>query len=86
MNQQKENLEKQTPAKYFVERGMDVREAIKAMPIVGPFTREILGRIIAEVFKRFKTTETSKLLDSMKDLKVFSIRRSLGLPLQLQTS
>ena len=30
--------------------------------------RKYLGNIIAEVFKRFKITETSKMLDRMKDL------------------
>ena len=31
-------------------------------------TKKILGNSIAEVFKRFKITETSKMLDRMKDL------------------
>jgi DNA-directed RNA polymerase subunit beta' len=62
------NLEVETPAKYFVEKGSDVRAMIKEMPIVDPFKKKILGNIIAEVFKRFKITETSKMLDRMKDL------------------
>ncbi|AGX02159.1 MULTISPECIES: DNA-directed RNA polymerase subunit beta' [Bacillaceae] len=64
----KTNLEEETPARYFVERGTDVKEAIKNMPLVDPFKKKILGNIIAEVFKRFKITETSKMLDRMKDL------------------
>ena len=43
-------------------------EAIKEMPLVAPFKKKILGNIIAEVFKRYKITETSKMLDRMKDL------------------
>ena len=62
------NLEVETPAKYFVEKGEDVTARIKEMPLVDPFKKKILGNIIAEVFKRFKITETSKMLDRMKDL------------------
>ncbi|MHC0039213.1 DNA-directed RNA polymerase subunit beta' [Pseudoneobacillus sp. C159] len=62
------NLEVETPAKYFVGKGADVRAKIKEMPLIDPFKKKILGNIIAEVFKRFKITETSKMLDRMKDL------------------
>jgi DNA-directed RNA polymerase subunit beta' len=64
----KENLEVETPEKYFVEKGANVKEIIKDMPIVDPFKKKILGSIIAEVFKRFKITETSKMLDRLKNL------------------
>ena len=64
----KGNLEVETPEKYFIEPGVNVVEAIKEMPLVAPFKKKILGNIIAEVFKRFKITETSKMLDRMKDL------------------
>ncbi|MFS8630234.1 MAG: DNA-directed RNA polymerase subunit beta', partial [Bacillales bacterium] len=64
----KENLEKGTPDKYFVGKGEDVRQRIQEMPLVEPFKKKVLGNIIAEVFKRFKITETSKMLDRMKDL------------------
>jgi DNA-directed RNA polymerase subunit beta' len=64
----KTNLEEKTPEKYFVEPGTDIKEYIKTMPIIDPFKKKILGSIIAEVFKRFKITETSKMLDRMKDL------------------
>ncbi|OIK12033.1 DNA-directed RNA polymerase subunit beta' [Bacillus sp. MUM 13] len=62
------NLEVKTPEKYFVEKGADIKEVIKAQEIIDPFKKKILGNIIAEVFKRFKITETSKMLDRMKDL------------------
>ncbi|KQU23995.1 DNA-directed RNA polymerase subunit beta' [Peribacillus butanolivorans] len=62
------NLETKTPEKYFVEKGADIPELIKAQPAIDPFKKKILGNIIAEVFKRFKITETSKMLDRMKDL------------------
>jgi DNA-directed RNA polymerase subunit beta' len=64
----RDNLEVKTPEKYFVEKGEDVVARIKSMPLVDPFKKKILGNIIAEVFKRFKITETSKMLDRMKDL------------------
>lgn len=64
----KYNLEVETPKKYFVSKGTNVKEVIKNMPLVEPFKKKILGSIIAEVFKRYKITETSKMLDRMKDL------------------
>jgi DNA-directed RNA polymerase subunit beta' len=64
----KQNLEEKTPEKYFVENGTDIKATIAAMPLVDPFKKKILGNIIAEVFKKFKITETSKMLDRMKDL------------------
>ena len=64
----KENLEEKTPEIYFVEKGTDVKTVIQGMPIIDPFKKKILGNVIAEVFKRFKITETSKMLDRMKDL------------------
>ncbi|MFL3710513.1 DNA-directed RNA polymerase subunit beta' [Vagococcus salmoninarum] len=62
------NLAVQTPDKYFVENGTDIPAYIKEQPLIGPFKKKNLGNIIAEVFKRFKITETSKMLDRMKDL------------------
>ena len=64
----KSNLEVETPARFFVEPGTDVKQAISEMDVVDPFKKKILGNIIAEVFKKFKITETSKMLDRMKDL------------------
>ncbi|MBM7704973.1 DNA-directed RNA polymerase subunit beta' [Metabacillus iocasae] len=64
----KQNLEVQTPLQYFVDKGADVKAFIKEQPVIAPFKKKILGNIIAEVFKRFKITETSKMLDRMKNL------------------
>ncbi|MBB6284348.1 DNA-directed RNA polymerase subunit beta' [Geobacillus subterraneus] len=63
-----ENIEGRTPDKYFLDKGVDVREEIRKRELVPPFKKKVLGQIIAEVFKRFKITETSKMLDRMKDL------------------
>ncbi|MEH6937633.1 DNA-directed RNA polymerase subunit beta' [Bacillus sp. JJ664] len=62
------NLEKETPQMYFVSKGENIKEIIESREEISPFKKKILGNIIAEVFKRFKITETSKMLDRMKDL------------------
>ena len=63
----KENIEGITPSKYFLPMGTNLEEAIKAMPTTSPFVQKTLGQIIAQVFKRYKTTETSVMLDKLKD-------------------
>ena len=63
-----ENIQVVTPSKYFIAKGENVPEVIKNMPIVGPFAKGALVKIIAQVFKRYKTTETSIMLDKLKDL------------------
>lgn len=64
----KENLEVKTPEKYFVPKGTNIEGEISNRELVSPFKKKYLGNIIAEVFKRFHITETSKMLDRMKDL------------------
>lgn len=63
-----ENIEGITPSKYFLEMGTNIPEAIATMPLVNPFVKKTLGSIIAQVFKRYKTTETSMMLDRLKNL------------------
>ncbi|GAB2568233.1 DNA-directed RNA polymerase subunit beta' [Gracilibacillus alcaliphilus] len=63
-----QNLEVATPDKYFVESSVNVKEEIASRDLLPPFKKGILGNIIAEVFKKFKISETSKMLDRMKDL------------------
>jgi len=62
------NLQEATPDKYFLEKGTDVVAELKNRPIIDPFKKGFLGNVIAEVFKRFETTETSRMLDRMKNL------------------
>ena len=38
------------------------------MELVKPYGKKILSQIIAQIFKRYKTTETSLMLDKLKDL------------------
>ena len=63
-----ENISNITPSKYFLPMGTNIPEAIKEMPLVKPFAKGTLEKIIAQVFKRYKTTETSIMLDNLKDL------------------
>ncbi|MGE6556469.1 DNA-directed RNA polymerase subunit beta' [Exiguobacterium sp. 17-1] len=62
------NLQEATPDQYFLEKGTDIAAEIKSRPIIEPFKKGFLGNVIAEVFKRFETTETSRMLDRMKNL------------------
>ncbi len=64
----KENIEGITPNKYFLSMGANIPEEISKMELVSPFIKKTLGQLIAQVFKRYKTTETSIMLDKLKDL------------------
>ena len=64
----KDNIEGFTPNKYLLEMGTDIPKTIKEMEVVAPFAKKTFGNIIAQVFKRYKTTETSIMLDKLKDL------------------
>ena len=63
-----ENIQKITPNKYFINRGENIPEKIAQMELVKPFAKGALEKIIAQVFKRYKTTETSIMLDKLKDM------------------
>ena len=63
-----DNISNITPSKYFLEKGTNIPEAISKMELVKPFAKGTLEKVIAQVFKRYKTTETSTMLDKMKDL------------------
>ena len=63
-----ENLINQANDIYFIEKGKNVYEIIKKLPELDSFGKGFLARIIAEVFKRFEVSETSKMLDKLKDL------------------
>ena len=63
-----ENIEGFTPSKYFIDYGENIPEIISNMPLSTPFNKGALEKIIAQMFKRYKTTETSIFLDKLKDL------------------
>ncbi|MFC6118971.1 DNA-directed RNA polymerase subunit beta' [Macrococcoides bohemicum] len=66
------NLETVTPDKYFIDATELTEEGLlkylNEQPLVKPFNKKFLGQIIAEVFNRFHITDTSMMLDRMKDL------------------
>ena len=64
----KDNIEGITPSKFFIPKFVDINEFIKNAPLVKPFDKKTLSNIIAQIFKRYKTTETSLFLDNLKDL------------------
>jgi len=63
-----ENIEKVTPSKYFINQGENIKEAISNMELVKPFAKKTLTKLVAQIYKRYQTTETSVMLDKMKDL------------------
>ena len=63
-----ENIEDMTPSKFFLPRGTNIKEAIAKMEIIKPFGKKVLTKLIAQIYKRYQTTETSIMLDKMKDL------------------
>lgn len=62
------NLEDKTPDKYFMAKGSNPKEALKSIPTPEPFKKKFLSLVIAQVFKIFHISETSKMLDKLKDL------------------
>ena len=62
-----ENIEGVTPAKYFVDYGKNIKEEIKNIERAKAFNKGALEKIIAQMFKRYRTTETSIFLDKLKD-------------------
>lgn len=62
------NLNYATPDVYFVSKGTNISEHLKNKPVVEPFKKKFLGDVIAEIFRTYKTTETSRMLDLLKDL------------------
>ena len=63
-----ENIEGITPNKYFIEKGKNIKEEIAKMELVKPYGKKVLTKLIAQIYKRYQTTETSIMLDKMKDL------------------
>ena len=64
----KENIEVMTPDKFFIEKGKNLPEEVAKLPLIPALIKKDLGKIIAQIFKRYKTTETSIFLDKLKDL------------------
>ncbi|MFG6167447.1 DNA-directed RNA polymerase subunit beta', partial [Staphylococcus aureus] len=67
-----ENLERKTQNRYFIDPTTlgegGLKEYFENEELIEPFNKKFLGNIIAEVFNRFSITDTSMMLDRMKDL------------------
>ncbi len=63
-----ENLTKALPEKYLYDPKNGSIKDFLAYGEVKPFKKKFLASIIAEVFKRHQTTETSAMVDRLKDL------------------
>ena len=57
-----------TPDKYFITPGQNIKEYIEAMPLVDAVKKKDLGKVIAEVFKRYDADQTAEILDQIKSL------------------
>ncbi|MDX8417796.1 DNA-directed RNA polymerase subunit beta' [Absicoccus intestinalis] len=69
----KANFEK-TPERYFVKPGMDIPEYVANLPIRDENGKDFsvkkkdLGKVIAEVFRRYSVDQTAEVLDQIKAL------------------
>ena len=63
-----ENIKNITPSKYFIDKGKNIPEEIKKMSTPKALNSGALGGLIAQIYKRYQTTETSVMLDAIKDL------------------
>ena len=57
-----------TPDKYFIAPGQNIKEYIESMPLVDAVKKKDLGKVIAEVFKRYDADQTAEILDQIKSL------------------
>ena len=59
------------PERYFLKKGTNLKEAVKAMALSKDFKKKDLGILVKEIFDRFdenKTSQTSAILDKIKDI------------------
>ena len=54
--------------RFFIKKGTNIKEYVENLPVSKPYKKGDFGPIISEVFNKFKTVETSKMLDKLKDL------------------
>ena len=63
-----ENATKSTPAVHFIDKGKNIPEEIKNKELVPAFNKSVIGKLISQIYKRYHTTETSVMLDAIKNL------------------
>jgi DNA-directed RNA polymerase subunit beta' len=54
--------------RFIIKKGTNIKEYVENLPVAKPYKKGDVGPIIREVFDKFKTIETSKMLDKLKDL------------------
>ena len=54
--------------RFLIKKGTNIKEYVENLPVAKPYKKGDFGPIISEVFNKFKTVETSKMLDNLKDL------------------
>ncbi|BCJ87346.1 DNA-directed RNA polymerase subunit beta' [Effusibacillus dendaii] len=65
----KKNLLKGVPEEFFIlEKGVNVKERIAAIPVQSAVVKGFLGTMISEVFNLYGTTQTAEILDKIKAL------------------
>lgn len=62
------SLEDSVPAADLVPPGSNIPELIKAREAVSAITSKFISKIIAECFRRYRTTATSEILDKIKSV------------------
>ncbi|WP_341266431.1 DNA-directed RNA polymerase subunit beta' [Candidatus Phytoplasma fraxini] len=62
------NLDVRTPDCYFIPKGVDPRKKISESLYIETFKKKFVSMIIDRVFQKSNITETSKILDNIKDL------------------
>jgi DNA-directed RNA polymerase subunit beta' len=62
------NLEVRTPDIYFISRGVNPYDCLPNIKTPEPFKKRFLSMVIDQVFKKSNITETSKMLDEIKNL------------------
>ncbi|MGM9971467.1 MAG: DNA-directed RNA polymerase subunit beta' [Anaeroplasmataceae bacterium] len=62
------NLNDKLPSKYLMKPSEEAYNEMLSHDEVAPFNKKFIAKIIARVFKCHQMTETSKMLDRLKDL------------------
>lgn len=62
------NITKNIDDRFFISKGENPKDYFeKNTEKIKPFNKKFLGKIIEEIFKRYKVTKTSIILDKLKD-------------------
>ena len=57
-----DNAIKSTPSKYFIDKGKNIKEEIEKMPLVKALNKGAIVRLIAQIYKRYHTTDSQPYL------------------------